>query len=243
MNFPPSKCYANALGNCSPKISREHYLSEAILKLLEVNRTVLLSNHNAIPSTVDGFAPIGIGSLTASILCENHNSLLSGLDNEAAHLFKTINEFAKKTEYGEQVTISGEKIERWMLKLAFGILASKGYDLRKNIKMPPNALNILFNISRFSDGCGLYVKGLSRHDEKIRFQLKTHSETIEVQAIETEIGCLLLHLLLVNPPETATYGTHKPSRIGFGESYERCNSLIFDWEGHGSGEGIFLKRA
>ena len=64
-------CYAAALTDCSPDISREHYVSHALLRLLSTEGEV----------TVDGFpwqdagavGRVAPAALTGKILCSRHN--------------------------------------------------------------------------------------------------------------------------------------------------------------------------
>ena len=82
------KCWANSLGDCDGKISREHTVSESLFKGTYVD--------------VKGFSwckseekRIGLGSLTKKILCEKHNSALSPLDAAASHAFDVLRKQTK----------------------------------------------------------------------------------------------------------------------------------------------------
>src|SRR5271163_1432409 len=79
-------CYAAALADCSADISREHYISHGLLRLLSIEGRV----------TVDGFSwqkadasgKVGPAALTGKMLCSRHNRALSPLDAVASRLFQ-----------------------------------------------------------------------------------------------------------------------------------------------------------
>lgn len=124
------KCYARILGNCSEKLSGEHFISRGVLKIL--------GNYHKI-SNVGWFKPetkfkeLSINSIKAKILCKKHNELLSYLDDEAkrffSELFDAFRDYDKYNLY-HKATINGDYLERWMLKTLLGALSS-GY-LKKN---------------------------------------------------------------------------------------------------------------
>ena len=76
------RCYMSPSRNCSTKISREHYISQAILDQFPV-LTV-----SGLPWQQAGEAPqFAPRALTANVLCTRHNSPLSPLDTLAARAF------------------------------------------------------------------------------------------------------------------------------------------------------------
>jgi len=114
----PRNCWASELGGCSPKLSGEHIFSKG-----------LFSDEHV---TVEGFSwckeprRIGIGALTANVLCTTHNNLLSEVDNEATVFFRCLRESARlsgvrgrlrqKRWNAKRVRVSGVVLERWFLK-------------------------------------------------------------------------------------------------------------------------------
>lgn len=128
LNDPPTgfahpKCYARSLSDCSTKISREHYISAALLE-------------SAGPiNTFEGFGwakgkevTLPTQAITANILCERHNNALSPLDSTAARIFRFLRD--AQEELGDpalrsisRFTLeSGPIFERWMLKTAWGLV-------------------------------------------------------------------------------------------------------------------------
>src|ERR1700732_4772589 len=109
-------CYARALADCCPTLTREHYMTEALLKAVALDGEI----------EVEGLAWQGPGNskvmatkrLTKWMLCKRHNEALSTFDATATRLFQTIEEihtnFAEDRH--EQHRISGDDVERWLLK-------------------------------------------------------------------------------------------------------------------------------
>ena len=112
----PNRCYCAPLGNCSGGISREHFMSHTLLRMLSRGETV----------RVEGFAAInggeakhlGPNALAANILCRHHNSLLADLDTTALKFFSLLRHETPEM----QAEIDGLRLERWYLKLLLGLL-------------------------------------------------------------------------------------------------------------------------
>ncbi len=118
------ECYAAPLGGCSGGLSREHYISAAVLR--EVGGKVWIEGAARTPA-----AAYGVDALAAKVLCRHHNNQLSSLDAVAADAFRIMREFqtafdagATRTE-SQSATVNGYALERWMLKLALGMLAAR----------------------------------------------------------------------------------------------------------------------
>src|SRR5688572_9498207 len=119
-------CWARGIGGCRDGMSGEHLVSEN------------LWSGDAI--YVVGFewcktAPkkVGLSSLTANILCRQHNSDLSPVDEAGGHAFRAMRDSALLVEARRQVPhvpwllrwfgTDGPMLERWFLKTAINLLA------------------------------------------------------------------------------------------------------------------------
>ena len=147
------KCYARNLGDCSPTISKEHYISRGLLNIFEGNTFKVLG----FPwIDKDKSQKLTKNTLTSNILCQRHNSALSGLDTLAKKFFSFV---LARTEDQWALIIRGYEIERWMLKVYCGLLSSgmiknKGSFLPKIL--PSNDfLNTLFYRKEIPTGRGL----------------------------------------------------------------------------------------
>lgn len=77
-------CYFQHLNSCSGKLSREHLISEAALKIISRDGPVVrVGGSSWIPEGTE--KTLGLGSLTCHCLCSAHNSDLNELDAAAGH--------------------------------------------------------------------------------------------------------------------------------------------------------------
>ena len=116
-------CYAASLADCSAERSREHYVSESLLR--ELNRDDDLR--------VGGFPWQGEreeetlppAALASHILCTRHNGALSLLDTIAVRLFRAFDdEGASDSDDQDLYLFSGHDVERLLLKILCGLASS-----------------------------------------------------------------------------------------------------------------------
>ena len=148
-------CYAATLGDCSGGASAEHYISESVLRL--VGTAVRVSG---FPWQAEGVRQdIGIGSLSANILCRRHNERLSSLDEIGKAFVRALktsfdHAFEGPDFSDESITIDGDSLERWLLKVLCGVLT-----VMKGHSIPTLWLEILFRDKPFPQHHGLYFFG------------------------------------------------------------------------------------
>jgi hypothetical protein len=107
-------------------MSGEHFLSRALMRLVEADDGgVFVSGFSwqKDPAQRERF---GINSLVANVLCRKHNSQLSDLDSEALSLVRLIERSNAKEAGFFLDTIDGDLLERYLLKVLCGVLASTG---------------------------------------------------------------------------------------------------------------------
>jgi hypothetical protein len=226
-NKSVNKCYARALNDCDGPISGEHYISYSVLKQLGSNVAL-----GGVPWSEQ---PISIPTkqVTGKILCKRHNESLSSLDATAGKLFEAIQNTHKGIKAG-WVLLNGEDIERWMMKLLFGIIASgnirprDGHTAEKTCPPMPY-LNILFGHKPMPPGCGLRFLELAetapRQENQIEITINTgmvnpgpHHSII--YGIRIGLMGLNLHTCLKQLPNSEnlqekTY--YRPKRLYLGE--------------------------
>src|ERR1035441_9295323 len=83
-------CWASSLGTCGGGISREHYVSQSVFP----NQSIFVQG---LDWCLDKPKEVRIESVTAKILCRDHNTALSELDSAAGQAFKAIRDFADMT--------------------------------------------------------------------------------------------------------------------------------------------------
>lgn len=153
--FSHPGCYARSLNDCSPTISGEHYISEGVLRLYG-KESAKVKGVKWVPE--GNQKEVSINSLTGKILCSRHNHALSPLDATAIKFF----EFFTKPWDGDKdeiLLLSGAELERWMLKMLCGIVASGNATFGKTTgkwQPPQNWLRILYGTDKIEAPAGLH---------------------------------------------------------------------------------------
>jgi hypothetical protein len=149
-------CYASALRDCSEKISREHYVSESLLRYLSgANGGVAVSGLPWLHGEEKVLPP---NALASKILCERHNAALSPLDDIAVRLFQSFDEIALQENSKRLVFLfNGHDLERWMLKALCGTVAVRRQTRGADVSIPKEWLEFLFGVKDFAQEQGLYV--------------------------------------------------------------------------------------
>jgi|SRR5882762_1239611 len=173
------KCWAACLGDCSDKQSGEHVVTAGIFS----NDMVTVQGFSWC---IDTPKEIGLGSLVKNVLCTDHNSRLSPLDNTVIQVFDALRKAVKLSDVRsnlaprrwttEHFDIDGVNLERWCLKtlitLSIGGTSPLG-PLSKDADTPDeNLVRICFGMDRFQPPKGLYVAWetgdkLEVQDEKV----------------------------------------------------------------------------
>lgn len=156
-------CYAKSLNDCSTKLSREHFVSKSILKILGEFHVLSNASWLAPGQSTD---PLHVESLGARNLCKRHNEMLSHIDAANVKFFRTlINAFSVLESDivlpQQEGSVSGDKLELWLLKSISGFLASGAYNPGGNAKkydIPDEWLGILFNDKPWNPGAGMSIR-------------------------------------------------------------------------------------
>jgi hypothetical protein len=154
-------CYAKALTDCSRDLSREHYVSESILKLL--GDVHVISNASWLTPGAQS-RPLPSKALGSKILCTRHNEMLSPLDAKAKAFFEQILwafSDASVLVPNRQVTVDADALELWVLKACCGIFASgellvQGKKTKYSI--PVGWLRILFQGAPWALNTGFHIR-------------------------------------------------------------------------------------
>lgn len=157
-------CWADCLGNCERKQSREHVVSESLWQ----SNTVVVQGFSWC---ADAPKEVGIASLTYKILCRKHNSALSPVDASAGQTFDILREVARLKSVRESMTpirwnvkryiLDGIMLERWFLKTLINIAFDGKYPIGSESAVagrPSERLvRIAYGLESFKERAGLYT--------------------------------------------------------------------------------------
>jgi hypothetical protein len=228
-------CYAASLEDCSLKLSREHYISESLLRELDSNESLSVSGFHWQPEGEQ--KSLSPKALSAKILCERHNAALSKIDSIAVRLFRAFDEEHVLGSRSHALYLfSGGDIERWLLKSLCGFAYTGGSaDDNRNIKIPKDWLDILFGRAEFSNGQGLYICRTVGHIFKGGRDVRL--QTIYRNGVLSGLGLFIcgyeLILSMFGMPTRAFDGrevVYRPLELYVsGHDYEK--SVVFSWQG------------
>ena len=207
-------CWAATTGGCGQTISREHVVSKSLFDSPGV--------------TVHGFhwcknepISVGIESLTAKILCREHNSALSPLDSAAGSAFDAFRQNAKRNGEvhkrsiltmmkEEPFIIDAKFLERWLLKTLLNLTFQREYFIgasgtEKGIP-PRDLVEICYGRQPFPGDAGMYVAAntgmMIRTDETLTFCPLIRNDERVLGAFFTFQGIRIVLLLM---PEGLRY--------------------------------------
>ncbi len=244
--FSNPRCYAQKNNKCSNKISREHIISNNILEFFEKNKTVKIAGLPWMKQQT--FNLLSRNSLASNILCTAHNSSLSGFDTEAGKLFKCISkfdaDFNNPNPKNEHRQINGDYIERWMLKIICGLIASNQISTQGSkitVPLPDLFVDILFEKAKFPENWGLYFKvpeeGIIHKFGSVG--ITTFTGNRELKAAEFLINNFKFYLLLGNPDNPTSWGIHRIGKIILKEG-SISKVVEFTWEDK-ENDGSFIE--
>jgi hypothetical protein len=191
-------CWANCLGDCGGGISREHYVSECVFP----SQSIFVQG---LDFCLDGPKKLRSESLTAKILCVDHNGLLGRtVDWVAGKAFGALRSFtALRNERSElpqlnwvpQVfNIDARGLETWclktMLNFSFGRQTIIGAGSHNAGTVPDELVRIAFGLEEFTDGRGLYIA--YRENETFTLEDRFHY-TAKARGSNLIMGYFALH--------------------------------------------------
>ncbi|GEM_PF-483389 len=211
--FSNSQCYAGILNDCSHEMSREHYFSESVLKLL--GKKIRLTG---TPWLAGREKLLPLDAIASRILCKRHNEMLSPLDEEAGRFFSALE--SMKSDNFEDPSFrfyslfSGEAIERWLLKVTVGVTysGSAGRSGGTKIEWRPSLreLEMLFLGRSMPPRCGLYFKAppyeTLKIERRLTFAPVTYLETGQLIACQLSMWAYSFVLPFVGAPAEANAG-------------------------------------
>jgi hypothetical protein len=168
-------CWAEKLGGCSDKTSREHIISAGIFP----EGTIHVKGFSWCQ---DDFKEIAVSSFTKKVLWERHNNTLTHVDQAgigAMNVFRQeveINNARSKMKPRrwtvEKFKIDGRGLERWFLKTLINVAAEGihriGRDSTEIGRPSERLMRIAFGMETFKPKAGMYSLGHVGQSLKLR---------------------------------------------------------------------------
>jgi hypothetical protein len=210
-------CYASSLGDCSERLSREHYFTEGVVRLFpNADRLTVIGP----PGGRRGHRPrkLSAGQFHERILCGRHNSILSPIDDTAIWFFGGIAKALERPRTDEPLRyVNGLAFERWLLKVTCGVLAAQG------LPVAEQWLRVLFCNQPMPHPWGLYiyvhVGSFAVEEAGMHFGV-SHDPT--AATIGTEVRFDRFRFVLVvgdrpphRPGDTGASAVHRPRSLTF----------------------------
>lgn len=218
-------CYLSGFGFCSGRLTREHFVSESVLEQIGGGTSVRVGGHHWQPPRT--FHAIGIGSLTAKVLCKGHNSDLSPLDTVAKNLFELFTMIdAAPLDAPEHTLFDGLLFERWLLKSLSGLAAGGNI----NSGVVPDRWKRLLTGESWPEKWGLYVTpGRNVVTAGVLdIQPFSNTGTREVTASRFVFADVEFILLLAEPLKGPPSGIRRPRGLIFNTDVGH-RSVEFRW--------------
>jgi len=238
-----AECYLACHQDCSATLSREHFISEGVLRELSGGRKqVWVGGLHWLDDGKPGLVPSS--SLAAKVLCDRHNIALSPLDAEALRLFRTLRAIIDGTTgQSGHFLFSGHDIERWMLKSMVGLglsgLARIPSGERARAVTPPvqylDALRFPGSWPRELPGLSVVSRQAAgmQSQAPVRIELAESPTSSSITGVRITLWNLVL-LLGVTPTTLEKRVVYRPPKLVF----ERAGSIVeveFSWGDYSPG--------
>ena len=243
-SFSQSGCYAASTGECSKGLTREHYISHSLLKIIAKEDGSI--GIEGLPWSKNSSVKLYPANLWSKILCFDHNQALKGLDSVAARFFRqlySIPEQLNSKGPDSMLLVNGADLELWFLKLLCG-LHTVYLDGQKHFEIPPEWLAILFRKKNFdySAGQGLYCNAwIDRQDNSGKhfdFTIIHRESDYSVAGIQANMGGVFFFLCLQKMLKQDVTLLH-PNFLSFeSRKASRKIRLALGWEYFPSGQSV-----
>ncbi|WP_420392942.1 hypothetical protein [Acuticoccus sp.] len=219
-------------GNCSEKITREHWVSKTILDRIHGLKV------QGLPGRKDEFVSVSPQSLTSKVLCDKHNSILSPLDEMAGRAFETLQKAALHVSAGHinrkkerWYILDGYALELWAIKVLSGlhfggVMHTNGQPAYLTSEFEKvHAANILMG-NGLQLGCGFYYPRLTAVDSTVSLQTIVN-ETGKLIGIRISILWFTFDCIISNANEAPYHyskGSYRPCAVRL--HYRDFSSII-----------------
>jgi hypothetical protein len=168
-------CWAEKLGGCADKASREHIISAGIFP----GGTIYVKG---FPWCPDDLKEISVSSFTKKVLCEWHNNTLTHVDQAGIGAMNVLRQEVQISTAREKMKprrwtvekfqIDGRGLERWFLKTLINVAVEGihkiGRDSIESGKPSDRLVRIAFGMETFKPKAGMYSLGHVGQSLKLR---------------------------------------------------------------------------
>jgi len=253
----PVTCWANSIGGCSQRQSREHVVSAGFFSSTEI----IVSG---MPWCEGQTRRIPLATAGSKILCTRHNELLADLDataKTASETFREVNRLQRfRVDHRIRPTrvarykIDGSLIERWFLKTAINLAILYGQGLSWGLDgspidaPPPEFVSAAFGIGRLRNHMGLSVasaKGSSLYSsETVGFVPVVNSEKVLLACLFEFWGFPFVLSMIDEPlPQKPSFFQNMEDHWRGAETGHHLERLRFEIDGRLSQEIRFVWRS
>ena len=171
-SYQHPKCYLNKYGGCSKEKSGEHFISHGLIKLYSFDDPDVKVKHDNGYGIREFVSP---HKFVANILCKEHNTALGPADAAALKFAKFLFNISTSYKCGagdwgepEEITISGDDFQNWMLKLILNHVVGKAFSHQQGEFVSPfatEAIDLLLGLAMWPRTWGMCVGGDTTNDE------------------------------------------------------------------------------
>jgi hypothetical protein len=211
-----------------------------------MNSTIDICGLSWLPKA-EHLKSIGKSSLTAKILCQHHNSLLSGIDEEMGKFiaaFTIIDRACRDQERSAlKYVIDGLHVERWLLKTMIGLVESSQIKPRSGgvFSYKERCLRLLCDVKhRWPLGWGIYFPEPAEaihHSSSFELRPMSNPANGELLALEVKLNGFPMKLAMGKPNSPKTFGAWRPAKITL-DSGVASHEIDFVWPQRKSGSTI-----
>jgi hypothetical protein len=151
------RCYAERLGTCEGKLTREHFVSRSLLADLE--RTFMAEG--LLPGDVGATTAASAGSVASRVLCSAHNSALSDVDSHVVPFLSASRRFDHELNSAASApaaaSVDGYMLERWLVKALLGLVARPGSTSTLSAQTHDRLVAVAFGLDRLAPPWGVHL--------------------------------------------------------------------------------------
>lgn len=252
--FSHPGCYLGSTSNCSEKISKEHFISEAILKQFAGGLLV-----SGLPWHDQGESrKYSTNSLVSRVLCSRHNNSLAPLDSAASHFFAqmrlAMQHVTKKSMLRRSAFFlaSGNGLEAWGVKTLLGLFHSRiastnGQCLADSFTLNEPLATKVLEGAQLPKPLGMFVSfhQTSRVTDAISVAPLTDPSSHKLVGLMVEMIGVMFEFLIdtqgANPKFFEELHFYRPNIIDL-EGPRRTSRVFLSWPSVGeSGKRVSLK--